>query len=193
MDHQDLRTLQILEELGNEPVPSQRDLAKKLNVSLGLVNSFVKRLMQKGYFKITTFPRNRVKYILTPKGAMEKTRLTYAYIHHSYQFYKDARQKLRELFEGLTQAGVRSLIFYGATDLAEIAFLSLQETSLELAAVVDDQRIGKEFLRHTVLASEELEKISFDRVLITALRERERVMERLEHMGISGKKVATFK
>jgi DNA-binding MarR family transcriptional regulator len=192
MDHQDLRTLQILEEVGNDPVPSQRDLAKKLNVSLGLVNSFVKRLVQKGYFKITTFPRNRVKYILTPKGAMEKTRLTYAYIHHSYQFYKNARKKLRELFEGLTQAGVRRVVFYGATDLAEIAFVSLQETSLELAAIVDDQRIGNEFLRQTVLAPEELEKISFDRVLITALRERERVVEQLERMGISGKKIASF-
>jgi len=192
MDHQDLRTLQILEELGNDPVPSQRDLAKKLNVSLGLVNSFVKRLAQKGYFKITTFPRNRVKYILTPKGAVEKTRLTYTYIHYSYQFYKNARQKLRDLFEGLTQAGVRRVVFYGATDLAEIAFVSLQETPLELAAVVDDQKIGKEFLRHTVFAPEELEKISFDRILITALKERERVVERLEHMGISGKKIAMF-
>lgn len=192
MDHQDLRTLQILEEFGNDPVPSQRDLAKKLNVSLGLVNSFVKRLAQKGYFKIKTVSRNRVKYVLTPKGAIEKTRLAYAYIHYSYQFYRNARQKLRDLFEGLTQLGVRRVAFYGATDLAEIAFVSLQETPLELVAVADDQKIGKEFLRHTVCAPEELEKISFDRVLITALRERERVVERLEHMGIFGKQIAMF-
>jgi len=61
MDHQDLRTLQILEEIGNDHVPSQRELARKLNVSLGLVNSFVKRLAHKGYFKIRNVPKNRVK------------------------------------------------------------------------------------------------------------------------------------
>ena len=77
MDNQDIRTLKLLEEIENGHVPSQRDLAKTLNVSLGLVNSFIKRLAHKGYFKITTIPKNRVKYILTPKGAAEKARLTY--------------------------------------------------------------------------------------------------------------------
>ena len=59
MDNQDIRTLKILEEIGTDNVPSQRELARKLNVSLGLVNSFVKRLAQKGYFKVTTIPKCR--------------------------------------------------------------------------------------------------------------------------------------
>ncbi|MBW2133565.1 MAG: winged helix-turn-helix transcriptional regulator [Deltaproteobacteria bacterium] len=76
MDHRDLRTLKLLEEIEHNHAPSQRDLAKKLNISLGLVNAFVKRLAHKGYFKISTIPKNRVMYILTPKGMAEKTRLT---------------------------------------------------------------------------------------------------------------------
>ena len=39
-----------------------------------------------------------MRYFLTPKGASEKTRLTYEYIQYSYNFYKDARQKLRNLY-----------------------------------------------------------------------------------------------
>ena len=85
MHEKDLRTLRILEEIDRKRSPSQRYLAKKLNISLGLVNSFLKRLAQKGYFKITNIPKNRVKYILTSKGAFEKTRLTYEYIHYSFQ------------------------------------------------------------------------------------------------------------
>jgi len=72
MDNQDLRTLKILEEIEKDKTPSQRYLAGKLNISLGLVNSFIKRLAQKGLFKIKNIPKNRVKYILTPKGAAEK-------------------------------------------------------------------------------------------------------------------------
>ncbi|RLB29554.1 MAG: transcriptional regulator, partial [Deltaproteobacteria bacterium] len=64
MDPQDIRSLQILEEIENNYSPSQRDLARKLNISLGLVNSFMKRLAKKGYVKITTVPKNRVKYML---------------------------------------------------------------------------------------------------------------------------------
>jgi len=84
MDHKDIRTLKLLEEIEENHVQSQRELAKKLNISLGLVNSFIKRLAHKGFFKITTIPKNRVKYILTPEGAVEKTRLAYKYIQHSY-------------------------------------------------------------------------------------------------------------
>ena len=167
MDNQDLRTLQILEEIGNDHVPSQRELAKKLNISLGLVNSFVKRLAHKGYFKVTTIPKNRVTYILTPKGAAEKTRLTYKYIQHSYQFYKDARKKIRDLFRYFVEAGVRRIVFYGVSEVAEIAYVSLQETPIELVAIVDDQKEGQTFLGQVVKGSKELESIPFERVLIT--------------------------
>ena len=98
MDPKDIRTLKILEKVDNDIVPSQRDLARDLNISLGLVNSFIKRLVKKGYFKARHIPKNRMRYFLTPKGASEKTRLTYEYIQYSYNFYKEARQKLRALY-----------------------------------------------------------------------------------------------
>ena len=146
MDPQELRTLQLLEEIEKNQMPSQRHLARQLNISLGLVNSFIKRLAQKGYFKITHIPKNRVKYILTPKGAAEKTRLTYAYIKYSYAFYKETRVKLQKLFRNLEHQNVRRLALYGTGDLAEIAFLSLLETSIELVAVIDDRKAGKKFM-----------------------------------------------
>ena len=92
MDVHDLRTLRLLDAIERRKSPSQRDLARVLGVSLGLVNSFVRRLAQKGYFKITHLPRNRIRYILTPKGAAEKSRLTYAYLQFSHPFYRMAEK-----------------------------------------------------------------------------------------------------
>jgi DNA-binding MarR family transcriptional regulator len=189
MNHQDLRTFQILEEIGNDHVPSQRELAGKLNVSLGLVNSFMKRLTQKGYFKIRNISRNRIRYILTPKGVAEKTRLTYQYIQYSYGFYKDARQKIRNLFQELAAAGVRRIVFYGIGDIAEIAFLSLQETPIDLAAIVDDLHVGVGFLSRVVAASSELENLSFDKILITANKDREDIVASLSAKGVAGDQV----
>ena len=68
---------------------SQRDLSRRLNLSLGLVNTFLKRLVNKGYFKVKTMPRNRVKYFLTPKGIARKSRLTVEYLHYSINFYHE--------------------------------------------------------------------------------------------------------
>ena len=169
MDPKDIRTLKILEKVDNDVVPSQRDLARDLNISLGLVNSFIKRLVKKGYFKARHVPKNRMRYFLTPKGASEKTRLTYEYIQHSYNFYKEARQKLRDLYTGLERRDVSSIIFYGAGDLAEIAYISLQESEIELAAVVDRKEKGKSFFGITIVDPSRLGKLEFDRVLLTRI------------------------
>ena len=185
MDPKDIRTLKILEKVDNEIVPSQRDLARELNISLGLVNSFLKRLVKKGYFKARHIPKNRMRYYLTPQGASEKTRLTYEYIQYSYNFYKQARQKLRDLYSGLEKQGVSRIVFYGAGDLAEIAYLSLQETNIELVAVFDDEKIGKRFMRYTVVHPDRLTWLSFDRILITSMISAELILQKVSALGIS--------
>lgn len=169
MDSQDIRTLKILEEIDRDQTASQRSLARNLNVSLGLVNLFIKRLANKGYFKITNIPRNRVKYILTPKGAAEKTRLTYEFIKYSFRFYKTARKNLRDRLSSLESQGVRSIVFYGVGDLAEIAYISLQESEIELAAVVDRKEKGKSFFGITIVDPSRLGELEFDRVMLTRL------------------------
>lgn len=189
MDPSDLRILKILEKVENEDTPSQRDLARDLNISLGLVNSFVKRLVKKGYFKIGHLPKNRIQYILTPRGVAEKSRLTYEYIQHSYQFYKDARQKLRELYADLERQGVLRIVFYGAGDLAEIAYVSLQESCIELVGVIDDKRVGKRFMQYTVVHSDRIRSLWFDKILITSIDSRGSLFKKIADMGISSRNV----
>ncbi len=189
MDRKDIRTLRILEEIDNDHTPSQRDLSRKLNISLGLVNSFVKRLTNKGYFKINNIPKNRVKYILTPKGAAEKTRLTYQYIQYSFEFYRNAREKLHKLFKHLMAQGVRRVVFYGTGDFAEIAFISLQETSIQMVAIVDDNNIGEKFLGSVVKNPDNLYSLFFDRVLITSMISKDKVLEKVLEQGIPRSKL----
>jgi len=169
MDPQDIRTLKILEAIDCQDTPSQRAMAQSLNVSLGLVNSFVRRLAKKGYFKITHLPRNRIRYILTPKGAAEKSRLTYTYIQLSLHFYKDARRRFRELLTNIECQGVRMVAFFGAGDLAEIGCLSIQETALELVAIADPIRSGEELLGRTVSVPEALQDSTVEKIIITSI------------------------
>ncbi len=190
MNNNELRTLKILEEIEKDYAPSQRELARQLNISLGLANSFVKRLVQKGYFKVNNIPKNRVKYILTPKGMAEKTRLTYRYIQYSFEFYKRSRKELCGLFQHLVRQGISRVIYYGASDLAEIAYLSLQETHIKLVAVVDDFKIGDKFLDGIVVTDPvELGSISFDRILITSMGSIDTVLEKILKQGIPRSKV----
>ncbi|CAB1075900.1 Transcriptional regulator, MarR family [Olavius algarvensis Delta 1 endosymbiont] len=185
MDPKDIRTLKILEKVDDDKSPSQRDLAGELNISLGLVNSFVKRLVKKGFVKITTIPKRRIKYIITPRGAAEKSRLTYLYVQQSYHFYREARQKLRNLYAELENQGIANLVFYGAGDLAEIAYISLQQTSLQLVAIVDDEKIDIRFMKIPVTDPAHLDTISYDRIVVTAVNSRGAILQKLAQRGIS--------
>lgn len=168
MNHQDIRTLKILEEIEKGSQLSQRYLAKRLNVSLGLVNSFLKRLAKNGFYKMTAVPKNRITYVLTPKGIVEKTRLTYEYIQYSVQSYLDARRKIKRTLKKLEEDGAHNIVFYGTSDLAEIAYVSLQETPLKFKAVVDDQNKGDMFFGHRIHSFDVLGTIAYDKILITA-------------------------
>ena len=189
MDPQDLRSLQLLEEIDNNHSPSQRDLAQKLNISLGLVNSFIKRLATKGYVKITTIPRNRVKYILTPKGFAEKSRLTYEFIQYSFHFYKRAIRDIEGLLNDFEKKGVKKVVFYGANDLAEIAFISLRGTDIQLIGVADDEKQGKDFLGFTVKSITELKKAGFDRIIVTSIDSKEAQLDKLLGKKIPREKI----
>jgi len=189
MDKKEIRTLKILEEIENDHTSSQRDLSRKLNISLGLVNSFVRRLANKGYFKITTIPKNRVKYILTPKGITEKTRLTCKYFQYSFEFYRSAREKLRQTFKDLRAQGVRRVVLYGTCDFAEIACISLYETSIEMVAIVDDNKIGEKFLGDVVKNPGMLNSLSYDKILITPMFSKDIVLEKILKQGIPHSKL----
>jgi DNA-binding MarR family transcriptional regulator len=192
MDPQDFKSLQILEEIDNTHSPSQRYLANKLNISLGLANSFIKRLARKGYVKITTIPRNRVKYILTPQGFAEKTRLTYEFVHYSFSLYKDALNKVKNLLNNLEKNSVKHVVFYGVNDLAEIASISLKTMNIELVGVVDDSKDRKKFLDFPVRSPEELRDMEFDRIIVTVLELKEPIIKRLLTINVPREKIITL-
>jgi len=189
MDHNDIRTLKILEEIDKGNSPSQRALASELNISLGLVNSFIKRLANKGYFKIINIKKNRVKYLMTSRGVAEKSRLTYEYIKLSYQFYNGARQRLRKLYNRLEREGCHRLVFYGVGEFAEIAFISTQGTPIRLEAIIDDHRIGEKFFNIEVKSPHFLNDLFFDKILITAIESRENILSSLLSQRIPHEKI----
>lgn len=184
MDQRQLRTLKLLEALQAREGTTQRELAQDLNISLGLVNAFMKRLAKKGYFKISTIPRNRVKYLLTPRGLREKSRLTYDYIHYSIGFYREIKAVLRALFSRLEREGVERLALYGCGEVAELTYLFLQDTTIALAAVFDATGDGRVFYGHPVNGCEALARTPFDYVLITQTDDLNTHHNRLVEAGV---------
>lgn len=183
------KSLLLLDEISKGEPLSQRDLSKRLNIALGLVNSYVKNLIAKGYVTISEIPSRRYAYYLTPTGFAEKTRLTYHHLQNYTNLYRNARRDFRKLFTDLNRKGVRRVVFAGLDELAEIAYLSLQEMEIELAGVVDDNGQGKQFFRTTVMPFQDLPNVAYDSVIVTAFLKADDVYRQLLRTGIPVEKI----
>ena len=187
------QSLLLLEEISKEEPVSQRELSKRLGIALGLVNSYVKNMISKGYIRVTSFPRNRYNYLLTPKGITEKSRLTYQHLHYFTNLYTTARRDYRELFDKLERNGIKRVIFCGVDEVAEIAYLSLQETDIELVGVADAECDVKLFFGYEILQIEDINGIECDRVVLTSLKRQKRLIERLGTLGVRRDKICIIK
>ena len=192
MESKSLKTLQLLEAIAADKPTSQRELSDILQISLGLVNSFIKRLVKKGYCKVTTVPKNRVKYMLTPAGAMEKTRLTYEYISSSYHYFKAAKNRVEDLYSNLQNEGATRVVFYGAGELADIAFLSMAGTGVRLIDVVDPTKEGEMFADFIVKTTSRLRQADYDAILVTLVDNHETVLKDIKGVGVPSDKIRFF-
>ena len=93
-----LRSFLLMSELENGEPISQREIAGRLNIALGLVNSYLKTLVQKGFVTVKAYPRNRYAYLLTPKGFAEKSRLAFQHLSNFHKLYQVTRQDSLALF-----------------------------------------------------------------------------------------------
>jgi DNA-binding MarR family transcriptional regulator len=164
------RSFLLLSEIEREETVSQRELASRLGIALGLVNSYLKNLVAKGFVRIRSFPKNRYGYLLTPQGIAEKSRLAYQHLSYFTNLYQIARQDYLELFRSLHASGIRRVSFCGVDETAEIAYLSLRETGLELIEVMDDLHAGEKFFEKMIsplVTSSEATKLP---IIITSLK-----------------------
>jgi DNA-binding MarR family transcriptional regulator len=133
----EIKALRLMEALEEDQSQSQRDLANRLGISLGLVNTLLKRFSKRGYFRVRTTPKGRLKYLLTPRGVAEKSILTYRYIHYSLSLYRELQNKFRPIFLNLEFEGKERIILFGKGELAEIASSVMKESNLQLVAIID--------------------------------------------------------
>ena len=190
MDLQAQRDLQLLNEVEQNAAVTQRSLADTLDVALGLTNLYLKRLARKGYIKITTIPRHRIKYLLTPQGMAEKTRLTYQYMEYSLTYYRKMRERLKVILTERTKAGAKRVVICGTGELAELAYISLREMDLTLVGFVDGER--GTFLSYPLWPVETLSNWEFDTVLIADLEEAKKLQARIIKAGVPREKIAAL-
>jgi len=180
--HDDDRTLQLLELIHRDGMLTQRELARKLNIALGLVNLSLKRLMHEELIKVKRLSARRFCYLLTPGGMAAKGRLSARYLTDSFAMYRNARKAFLRRLAAMRDAGRKRVVLYGTTEIAEAAFITLQELGLNLVAVAGGEG---EFLGRRVAKLSELDPAAVDGILFVGVGEaRERCRREMAEAGL---------
>lgn len=180
----ELRELRLLELVAESPEPlTQRALATRLGVALGLTNLYLKRLVRKGHLKGVNIQANRVRYLITPQGIVEKARLTYAFIDHSLSLYAQARGHLRAALTRLDDHRAARVGIYGTGEAAELIYLTLREHGIEPAAVFS-RKGGGTFLGYPVKPIGGEVRTCIDLVVLATLEDPAPLLVELSAMGL---------
>ena len=88
--------LELMHILQENPNISQRQLAKKIGLSIGKVNYCLKALVDIGFVKVVNFNNSchklKYAYILTPKGMKKKKIITKKFIEKKIQEYEKLKK-----------------------------------------------------------------------------------------------------
>jgi hypothetical protein len=88
--------------------------------------------------------------------------------------------------------GLDSILFLGAGEVAELAYLYLQLTSIRLIGIVDDRQNGKDFFEFKVANFDRLHQKDWDMVLLTRLDDTEQDIKYLIKKGVNPERIATL-
>ena len=156
--------LKILSNIQNSLNFSQRNISLKLGISSGLANSYVKRCVSKGWVKIKSVPKKRYIYYLTPKGFLEKSKLTAEYLTSSFELYRNMRKECNQILSICKQKKLKNIYIFGQSELTEVLILTSKEISFPISGLYIAGSNKKYFLDvkiHSSINKKKIDKIIF--------------------------------
>lgn len=192
----------VLQAIASGRRVTQRSLSNELGVALGLTNLLIRRLVAKGYVRVSRIGTRHIRYLMTATGWEALATATRQSLENTVHLYTETREHIRNSLSDISSRcepdrdGRKPVIFYGAGDVAEIAYVSLQSTDLTLVAVVDDKRTGR-FFDLTIesadrLSGEPAGPVSYAHIIVTSLRHADAIRVRLQGRGVSPDRVSSL-
>ncbi|MCC6146916.1 MAG: winged helix-turn-helix transcriptional regulator [Anaerolineaceae bacterium] len=123
---------ELLNAISEDSMVTQAGLSARLGIAVGSVNWYIKRLVNRGYVKVSHLDRTRLQYDLTPEGMSVLTQRALQYMKSSLQVYNDLRAKAKALAAELLAQGIPAVYLEGDDEAMDILRLTLIEAGIAL-------------------------------------------------------------
>jgi len=128
----------LLDEIAQDSLVTQASLSKRLGIAVGSVNWYIKRLVVRGWVKVSHLDRTRLQYDLTPEGVKIFSQRAMSYARDSLKFYSDLREKAKLLATDLKQKGVKSVYLNGDDQVMDILRLTCIEAGIKISDLPEE-------------------------------------------------------
>jgi predicted transcriptional regulator len=127
----------LLKEIAQDSLVTQAGLSKRLDIAVGSVNWYIKRLIHRGWVKVSHLDRTRLKYDITSEGMTVFTQRALLYARDSLKAYGSFRAQAKNLVAELQKNGIQQVSLNGNDEMMDI----LRLTCLEAGVEVSDQPV----------------------------------------------------
>jgi DNA-binding MarR family transcriptional regulator len=181
------KEFQILNLIANNETITQRIISDELNIALSMVNKYLKEYEEEKYITIKNSTDKKVEYNLTQKGEDRIRFLNIGYLSSSNQVYDEARRSVLENLEKVLEPGTKSIIIYGAGEVASIIVDVLQYVNtLKIKAIIDDnsEKQSQQLGGIEISSNEGLKTTDADEFLISTYKQQDVIKNKLNNLGI---------
>ena len=112
LSNHDLAVISSLHEA--ESGISQREIARRTGLSVGLINAVIKKLVNTGYVKTSHLNRRSLDYLLTPQGFAQAAMKSYRYVLSTVKSFRKIQTQLEKLLDRLN--GDWGILYRGLPD-----------------------------------------------------------------------------
>lgn len=128
----------LLNEIAQDSMVTQASLSDRLGIAVGSVNWYIKRLITRGWVKVSHLDRTRLKYDLTPEGMQVFTQRALSYARDSLKVYGNFREKAKALVMELQKQGVQDVYLNGDDEAMDILRLTCIEAEIKISNIPDE-------------------------------------------------------
>lgn len=142
----------LLNEIANDSMVTQANLSDRLGIAVGSVNWYIKRLITRGWVKVSHLDRTRLKYDLTSEGMKVFRQRALSYARDSLKIYTQFRERARTLALELKQQDIKKVYLNGNDEMMDILRLTCIEAGIQISDLPEDiilESKGQEYqVRH---------------------------------------------
>jgi DNA-binding MarR family transcriptional regulator len=117
----------IMNEIAENQNISQRELSRKLGLSLGTVNLLINKMIKEGVLKMEQVSQKQVMYMLTPAGMIEKAKKTVSYLKSHYRVIYETKDKIITVLNQFSQEYENMIILKSDDEIGHIVQIALSE------------------------------------------------------------------